>query len=492
MAGSPTLPQLFARTKLSASMTEPKTRAVIVGVQLPDVSDQEHASSLTELSRLATTLGLEVIARVTQKRLYLSKASVVGLGKLKEIAAYTGGDGVIPSPANTRPEKKELRGTYGPGIPPKDEDEDHDVAALHDPQPEDEVASIPTVPTDRRAKVVLVDHDLSPSQARNLERAVDAEVHDRTSVILSIFQRHARTREAKLEVEIARLAYMAPRLREVAGGGDRQRGGIGGRGAGESSMELDKRKIRDRISELKHELEAIEKTARTRRKKQSEQSTVALVGYTNAGKSSLMRGLTGSDVYVADKLFATLDTTVRALKPETKPRILVSDTVGFIKKLPHGLVASFRATLETAAEADLLLHVVDAADPAHESQIAVTRELLKEIGAGDTPAITVMNKIDRVPDFERAGVTAQHPQAVQMSAKDPRDVARLRELLIAFFEREMIDGELFVPYARGAFVNEVHAVCRVTGETYEEDGMRLSVRARPHVLERLTQAISVV
>jgi GTP-binding protein HflX len=337
---------------------------------------------------------------------------------------------------------------------------------------------------------VLIDHDVSPSQARNLERAVEAEVFDRTAVILSIFQRHARTREAKLEVEIARLSYMAPRLREVAGGGDRQRGGIGGRGAGESSMELDRRKVRDRIAELRRELEAIERTARTRRARRSEESTVALVGYTNAGKSSLMRGLTGSEVYVADKLFATLDTTVRALKPETKPRILVSDTVGFIKKLPHGLVASFRATLETAADADLLLHVVDASDAAFPAQIQVTRELLEEIGVRETPSLMILNKIDRVDELTQAGLRARFPDAVLMSAKRAEDVAGLRERVIAFFDRDLADGELFVPYTRGALVNEVHASCRVLGESYEEAGMRLKVRAAPHVLDRLNAALS--
>src|SRR5439155_135369 len=185
------------------------------------------------------------------------------------------------------------------------------------------------------------------------------EVLERTDVIIEIFQLHASSRPARLQVEIARLTYMAPRLRET-GGGERQRGGIGLRGAGESSVELDRRKIRDRISELKTELAAIEDESKTRRARRQEALRVALVGYTNAGKSSLMRALTGSHVLVADKLFATLDTTVRALWPESRPRILVSDTVGFIKKLPHDLVASFRSTLDEALEASLLLQIVDA------------------------------------------------------------------------------------------------------------------------------------
>ena len=219
------------------------------------------------------------------------------------------------------------------------------------------------------ADLILVDHEISPSQARNLEKEAGCEVMDRTMVILEIFHRHARSRAARAQVEIARLGYMAPRLREaakLAGPQGRGRSGIGGRGAGESRSELDRRKIRDRIAELQKELAAMgveRKTQRARRQERPGLARVALVGYTNAGKSTLMRALTGSEVLVADKLFATLDTTVRALHPESVPRVLVSDTVGFIKNLPHGLVASFKSTLDEALEASLLAHVVDASDP---------------------------------------------------------------------------------------------------------------------------------
>ena len=199
-----------------------------------------------------------------------------------------------------------------------------------------------------RPEFVIVDHDISPSQARNLERATGAQVLDRTGVIVEIFHRHAHSREAKLQVEIARLKYVSPRLRESPGGGRQQ-----GVGAGESDLELDRRKIRDRLAELKEQLEGIQRDNDQRRAARRDQLRVALVGYTNAGKSSLMRALTGSEVLVADKLFATLDTTVRALQPEAKPHVLVSDTVGFIKKLPHDLVASFRSTLAEALEASL-------------------------------------------------------------------------------------------------------------------------------------------
>src|SRR6185312_7095457 len=186
-------------------------------------------------------------------------------------------------------------------------------------------------------QIVVVDCDLSPSQLRNLESATGVTVLDRTGVIIEIFSRHARTRAAKLQVEIARLTYVAPRIRETGGGGERE----GGKGAGETSIELDRRKIRDRIKELKQELESIGQEHLTRRSRREQEACVALVGYTNAGKSSLMRAMTGSEVLVADQLFATLDTTVRPMFPESRPKILISDTVGFIKKLPHDLVASF-------------------------------------------------------------------------------------------------------------------------------------------------------
>jgi GTP-binding protein HflX len=315
-------------------------------------------------------------------------------------------------------------------------------------------------------------------------------VLDRTAVILAIFQRHARSREARLQVEIARLSYLAPRLRESGGGRDRQGGGIGGRGAGESAIELDRRKVRDRIAELRAELAGIERDAGTRRKRRHEHETVALVGYTNAGKSSWMRVLTGSGVLVEDKLFATLDTTVRALHPESVPRILVSDTVGFIKKLPHDLVASFRSTLDEARDCDLLLHVVDASDPAFPAQMEVTRQVLAEIGADQSPRLLVLNKADRLDPETRARLAREWPDAILASAKDPADVARLRERILAAFEGDMEEAELFVPYARQRVVGEAHASARVLAERHDEAGTHLRLRARPEVLARLRAALA--
>jgi GTP-binding protein HflX len=296
---------------------EKPKRAVIAAVQLPNVSDVELEASLTELRQLAKTLGFEVVGKFTQKRTSFDASAYLGVGKRKEIRRFA------------LNEAEELSGE----------------------------AAQATEPEDRRADLILVDHEITPSQARILEDETGCEVMDRAMVILEIFHRHARSRAARAQVEIARLAYMAPRLREkakIAGPQGRQRSGTGGRGGGEKQMELDRRKIRDRIAELQREIDAMaleRKTQSARRQGRQGLARVALVGYTNAGKSTLMRALTGNEALVADKLFATLDTTVRALQPETVPRILITDTVGFIKNLPHGLVASFKSTLDETLEA---------------------------------------------------------------------------------------------------------------------------------------------
>jgi GTP-binding protein HflX len=539
--------------QVTASSQRPP--AVVVAVQLPDVSDAELASSIAELERLARTLGLVPVGRLTQRRARLAPGIVLGEGKLAELAAWTGGTGVVPAyekpgrrktardaaeedaaeedaaeedaaeeaedaddgetgedadDASAGTDGDEPPGGAGPGVRDGRERDDDRAGrdrgpGSHgdrgdDPRPAAGPAAA-AVPDARaaagpggsapepRAQVVLVDHDLTPTQQRNLERATGADVLDRTSVILEIFHRHAHTREARLQVEIARLKYLAPRLREGGGGGDRVRGGIGGKGAGESALELDRRRIRDRIAELRHDLAQIEGGSRTRRERRSDLPTVALVGYTNAGKSSLMRALTSTEVYVADKLFATLDTTVRRLQPPTEPPILVSDTVGFIKKLPHDLVASFRSTLDEAGDADLLLHIVDAADPAHADHIAVTREVLRDIAADTVPTLIVLNKIDRVDAAGRAELADRYPTALQLSAKDPGDVAALRDRLIEQFAGKLEDAELDVPWTAQRLVHAAHERATVLAEHHHDAGTRLTIRAPSRVVAELRAAL---
>ncbi|MBK9259770.1 MAG: GTPase HflX [Polyangiaceae bacterium] len=457
-----------------SGQTTTRKKALLVAVQLPQVSDEDHAGSLAELGRLVTTLGYDVVGTLSQRRAQVSKGAVLGRGKLYELAKITDG----PGPSGMRYRK--------PGTSKRDEEEDADEAPesveeeAGDGESDEEGSARITKPD-----VVVVDHDLTPSQLRNLEKCTGLTVMDRAGVIIEIFHRHARSREARLEVEIARLNYVAPRLRETGGTSERQHF----RGSGETQLDLDRRKIRDRIAELRKEIEAIARDQAVRRALRRDARRVALVGYTNAGKSSLMRALTGSQVLVEDKLFATLDTTVRAIHPEVKPRILVSDTVGFIKKLPHDLVASFRSTLDEALEASLLLYVADASDPTFRSQLEVTTSTLEEIGAADVPHKLVLNKMDMVEATERKLLAREFPEAILLSAKDPDDVERLRQTIVEIFEAKMVPGELVVPYAKQALVSEVYDSARVLSETYDEEGAHLSVRAEPAVLSRLRTLI---
>jgi len=429
---------------------------------------QHSVAFSSELGRLVETLGYEVAGSLSQKRDDIDGLTVLGKGKLAELAAITGGTGVVRG--WTAPQKSKARERF-----------------------EKAEAAIPDVPAPesgpdgaRRPEFVIVDHEISPSQARNLENATGAQVLDRTGVIVEIFHRHAHSREAKLQVDMARLKYVAPRLRESASGSERRRGV----GAGESDLDLDRRHIRDRLAELKEQLEQVQRDSEQRRSARRDQLRVALVGYTNAGKSSLMRALTGSEVMVADQLFATLDTTVRALKPEAKPRVLVSDTVGFIKQLPHDLVASFKSTLDEALEASLLLFVVDASDPTYEGQLEVSRAVLKEIGADQVPSRLLLNKIDRVDEVARAALLVKHPDAILLSAKSPTDVAALRETIIAFFEASMVEDELVLPYAKQGLLGDVYEGVRVLSEEYDAAGRILKVRGLPGAIARLQRAVA--
>jgi len=437
--------------------------AVVAAVQLPNVSDAEFEASLAELRDLAKTLGYTITTTFTQKRSSFDRTAYFGIGKREEIR------------------------TFVDGTPPPDSFEKSSHAAA-DPDAD-------------KIDAILIDHEISPSQARNLENEVGCEVMDRTMVILEIFHRNARSRAARAQVEIARLGYMAPRLREaakLAGPQGRQRSGTGGRGAGESHTELDKRKIRDRIAELQQEITVMDverETQRARRQGRQGGANVALVGYTNAGKSTLMRALTGSDVLVENKLFATLDTTVRTLQPESRPRVLVSDTVGFIKNLPHGLVASFKSTLEEALDASLLLHVIDASDPGFERQLEVTDEVLGEIGAQDVPRIRVFNKIDHVGDAAAqaasvAALSAKYPDCIIMSARSSQDVAKLHKAIVAFFQRDRFEAELFLPWSAQKLRNEIFANCEVLEERADAEGAFLRVRGERETVKGISEQLN--
>ena len=479
-----------------------KVKAVLVSVWLPSVSEADHLASVAEMGRLAHTLGFEVVETITQKRHALAAAAVLGEGRLKSLAKLTGGTGEIPSGATrkvTKAAEREMaaqeelaeeeaaaEAAATPRAYANDDEEANDDSTTEND--DDAHTAHMSDNAEPIAEVIIVDNEISPSQIRNLERATDAEVLDRSGVIIEIFHRHARTREARLQVELARLAYEAPRLREKPSRGDRQRSGSVG--SGESDIELDRRRIRDRMAQLRRELEAIHDEQGTRRARRRDENKVALVGYTNAGKSSLMRALTGGEVLVADQLFATLGTTVRALHPATHTRILISDTVGFIKNLPHDLVASFRSTLDEAHDASVLLFVVDASDPAFRSQLQVTQDVLQDIGVDAVPQRIILNKCDRLTDADKQALAEEFPDATQMSAHSTDDVAALRASLMAFFERDWIDQALHIPYTAANILGEIREHTRVLNETYDEQGIVLQVRGKKESLARIERRLA--
>jgi GTP-binding protein HflX len=432
-------------------------RALIVAVQLDNVSDVEFESSLAELADLAKTLGLEVVGQFTQKRSAFDSTAYMGVGKREEIRQFLESD---------KAESDRLL-----RLNPQ---------TAHDP-----------------IEFILVDHEISPSQSLNLENEVDCEVMDRTVVILEIFHRNASSHAAKVQVEIARLTYMAPRLREAAkreGPSGRQRSGTGGRGTGQSRAQTDSQKVRDRIAELQKEIDAMEAgrdTQRALRLGQAGVSQVALVGYTNAGKSTLMRALTGKEILVANKLFATLDTKVRTLQPASVPKVLMSDTVGFIKNLPHGLVASFKSTLDEALSASLLLHVIDAGDPGFEAQLEVTDKVLAEIGADSVPRIRVFNKIDYLPDAAEQERTLElqekYPGCIVLSARRDDDIKNLHQSIVQFFQKDLIESELFLPWSAQGLRGEIFTSCEVLEERADEDGAFFRFRATEDVIARLSK-----
>jgi len=462
-------------------------RAVVAAVHLQSVSDAEFDASLAELRELAKTLGYVVVGTFIQKRTNFDTAAYLGVGKRQEIRRFVDIDSAdfeaLEDDLDVAKSAQERNNTAKTRV----------------------AAQSAADPDTRRVDVVLIDHEISPSQARNLEIAVGCEVMDRTMVILEIFHRHASSRAARAQVEIARLGYMSPRLREaakLAGSGGRQRSGTGGRGAGETHAALDRQKIRNRIAELEVEIEAMDAERQTQRaRRQANQGTgaqglarVALVGYTNAGKSTLKRALTGSEVLIANKLFATLDTTVRALHPETVPRVLVSDTVGFIKNLPHDLVASFKSTLEEAAESSLLLHVIDSSDVGFERQLAVTDQVLEEIGAADVPRIRVFNKIDMVGDVtaqaeREAELRADYPHCIVMSARRESDVAKMHAAIVAFFQRGLIEAELFLPWSAQQLRGKIFASCEVLSEHADDNGAFLRVRGEAATVNALREQL---
>lgn len=347
------------------------------------------------------------------------------------------------------------------------------------------------------ANLVIFDEELSPAQGKNLEDLLEVRVMDRAELILDIFATRARSREARMQVELAQLEYLLPRLRRMWSHLSRIRGGIGLRGPGETQLETDRRLIGTRIADLRAKLRDVAKAREVQRKSRQGSFRAALVGYTNAGKSSLLRALSGSDLFVEDRLFATLDSTTRAVDLGDGYEALVTDTVGFIRKLPHHLVASFRSTLEEAREADVLLHVIDASHPEWEEQRAVVLEVLEDLALQDRPKILVFNKIDRVTHAEEEGLRTRiralepHP-AVFVSAHEEATLAALRDTLKARVQTGMSLIEVTVPVSAGGTLALLYREGEVLDRRQEGGDVRVRARVPKSVHGRLVRDGAVV
>jgi len=398
-------------------LTAPTERAFLIGLDSPGDGRWPVSRSLAELGALAETAGATVVGSASQHRQAADPATYFGKGRAAEL---------------------------------------RDEKAMHD------------------FNLLIVDDELSAAQQRNLEKLVDCKVLDRSALIIDIFARHARTREGRLQVELAALEYHLPRLTRMWTHLSRTAGGIGTRGPGESQLETDRRIIREKIKKVRSELGDVRRHRATssRQRDRAEVGTVALVGYTNAGKSTLLNALADTNVYAADMLFATLDPTSRGVTLPGGQRIVLTDTVGFINKLPHDLVDAFRATLEEVVRADLLLEVADAADPDFIGQQEAVQAVLDEIGAGEKPRITVYNKIDLLDADLRAEPEPASPQAAFVSATTGEGLSELLERIADALRANMVRVDAVVPYARGELVARARSAGEVD-EAYTSDGIRL-------------------
>ena len=328
--------------------------------------------------------------------------------------------------------------------------------------------------------MVVCDGELTPGQARNIEKELRIEVKDRTGIILDIFSQHARSSEAKLQIELARLEYSYSRLKRKWTHLHRQRGGYGSSfGEGETQLEVDRRITKSRIAQVRAKLEKIRQQREVRKKTRANFFQIAIVGYTNSGKSTLLNRLTESQVLVQDKLFATLDPTTRIIRPEEKPAILFSDTVGFIRKLPHHLVASFRSTFEQILDSDLLLHVVDISDPQYEHRIQDTFEVLKELGLYEYPRLMVLNKVDRIGGIRstRAKMLRSiYPKSVLLSARKKSGLTDLKNQVYHFFLSRMSEGSVRIAFGGERFLREIYELTRVLETNFDETSIHLKFR----------------
>ena len=414
--------------------TRPKKnheRAVLVGLEQAGVSKWDLRDSLEELAELANSAGAEVVETVTQKLQKPTAPYYIGKGKAESI-------------------KESFQ--------------------------------------DRHVTSVIFDDELSPAQGRNLETLLARKVIDRTQLILDIFAQRARSREGRLQIELAQLQYLLPRLTRMWDHLSRQTGGIGTRGPGETQLEVDRRRVQERIGRLERELESVRKTRAVQRqgRKRHQWPVAAVVGYTNAGKSTLLNLLTGADVVAADKLFATLDPTTRSFVLPNKQRVLLTDTVGFLRKLPHTLIESFKATLEEVSEADLLIHIVDLSHPRVDEQMEAVDGVIKELDAFGKQTLIVFNKIDKMADRELAeSYLKRFPGNVAISARTGEGVDKLVQALQESLSSWRLRSRFRIPTNEPALIAEIHRVGHVLELKYEDNDALIIAHVPPELAQKL-------
>lgn len=419
--------EAIALKALISTSTQKTERVFLIGVELKSRTRWQISDSLLELAELATTAGAEVAGEGVQKLDAPVASTFIGSGKAQEFAEYC---------------------------------QRHQV------------------------DTVIFDDELTPAQSRNLEKVFECKVLDRTSLILDIFAQRARTREGKLQVELAQLQHLLPRLTRYWSHLSRQKGGIGMRGEGETQLETDRRRVQERIDKIEEELETVRRQRSTQRygRQRNLWPLASIVGYTNAGKSTLLNQLTGASVLAENKLFATLDPTTRRLRLPTNQNVLLSDTVGFIRKLPHRLVEAFKATLEEVVQADLLLHVVDVSHPQAEEQINAVNAVLNEIGADGKPTLMVFNKIDQLPSSEICQrFLERYANSVAISAISGRGIPDLLKALGSALRPTREFVELSVPHEHSDVIARVHEVGQVIERKYQGKTARLKARIPPHL-----------
>jgi GTP-binding protein HflX len=420
--------------------TRPKKgheRALLIGLEKKGVSKWDLQDSLEELAELATSAGAEVVDTVTQKLQKPTAPYYIGKGKAESL-------------------KDSLQ--------------------------------------DRQVTSVIFNDELSPAQGRNLENLLARKVLDRTQLILDIFAQRARSREGRLQIELAQLQYLLPRLTRMWDHLSRQTGGIGTRGPGETQLEVDRRRVQERIARLERELEAVRKTRAVQRqgRKRHQWPVAAVVGYTNAGKSTLLNLLTGADLVAEDKLFATLDPTTRSFVLPNKQRVLLTDTVGFLRKLPHTLIESFKATLEEVSEADLLIHIVDLSHARVDEQMEAVDAVIKELDAFGKQTLIIFNKIDNLPDRELAETYVKRfPGSVAISARTGEGVSNLVRALQDALASWRLRSRFRIPASESALIAEIHRVGHVLELKYEGEHAVIVAHLPPHLEQKLAQYSSV-